>query len=137
VTLPRQYETELPILPRDVDVNGHVHHTVYLDYLLAARFDQMERCYGMSMQEFWKHGLTWVARHYDIEYRSGIRLGDRAVIRTWIHDVERMGVIVAFEIFSKETGKTAARGRARYILVDTRTHRPRRIPEDVLERYSG
>lgn len=134
--MSRKFETELSIQPRDVDINGHVHHTVYLDYLLTARFDQMERCYGMSMQKFWDRGLTWVARHYDIEYRSGLLFGDRAVVRTWIDAVEKVGVTVAFEIFSKTTKKIAAHGQARYILVNMETHRPRRIPPDILELYS-
>jgi len=37
-----KFETELTVLPRDIDVNGHVHHSVYLDYLLAARFDHAD-----------------------------------------------------------------------------------------------
>ena len=47
-----KFETEIAVQPRDVDVNGHVHHSIYLDYLLAARYDQMERCYGISMEDF-------------------------------------------------------------------------------------
>ena len=52
-----KFETELAVRPDDIDLYQHVHSTRYLDYVLAARFDQMERCYGLSMQEFARRGL--------------------------------------------------------------------------------
>ena len=130
------FETELPILPRDIDVNGHVHHTVYLDFLLAARYDQMARCYRMSMEEFLERGYTWFVRKYEIEYRTGLVLGDTAVVRTWVEDVGRMSVDVGFEIASKESGRTAAKGLARYVMLDVAKGRPARIPRDIIEKYS-
>ncbi len=48
---PVKFKTEIMVQPRDIDINGHVHHSVYLDYLLAARYDQMQRCYKMSTNE--------------------------------------------------------------------------------------
>jgi acyl-CoA thioester hydrolase/thioesterase-3 len=131
-----RFETELPVIPRDIDVNGHVHHSVYFDYLLAARFDQMDRCYKMSMEAFLKMGFTWVARKYEIEYRSGIQMGDTAVVRTWISKIGKVSVDVGFQIFGKSENNEAARGMARYVLIDFRTNKPVIIPKNVLEKYS-
>ena len=39
------FETIVPVRPDDIDMNQHVHNSKYLDYVLAARLDQMERCY--------------------------------------------------------------------------------------------
>src|ERR1019366_6508676 len=36
-----KFETELAVRPDDIDLYQHVHSTRYLDYVLAARFDQM------------------------------------------------------------------------------------------------
>ncbi len=47
-----KFETELQVRPDDIDMNQHVHNTRYLDYVLAARYDLMERCYKMNMAEF-------------------------------------------------------------------------------------
>ena len=84
-----------------MDINGHVHHSVYLDYLLTARFDQMARCYKMSMEDFLKMGFTWITRNYQIEYRSDIVMGDTAVVRTWIAKLGKVSVDVAFQIESR------------------------------------
>ena len=131
-----QFETEITVLPRDIDINGHVHHSVYLDYLLAARFDQMSRCYKMSMEAFHKMGFTWFARKYEIEFKSPVELGDRVIVRTWVDGLSRMSVDVGFEMESKATGRLAVRGLACFVMIDINTNRPARIPEEAIEKYS-
>ena len=51
------FESELEVRPDDLDMFRHVHASKYQDYVLAARFDQMKRCYGISMEAFMTHGL--------------------------------------------------------------------------------
>lgn len=133
---PVKFKTDIMVQPRDVDINGHVHHSVYLDYLLTARYDQMQRCYKMSMEEFNEMGLTWVARNYDITYKSGIELNDTAEVTTWISFIGRVDVYVNFVISSKKTKKIAAKGTARFILLDITTKKPVKIPSNVIQRYS-
>jgi len=36
------FETEITIRPDDIDLNNHVHNTKYLDYVQAARYEQMK-----------------------------------------------------------------------------------------------
>jgi thioesterase-3 len=131
-----RFETEIMILPSHIDVNGHVHHSAYLDFLLAARYDQMARCYKMSMDEFLKLGFTWFVRKYDITYRTPIKMGDTVLIRTWVDSVDKMSVDIGFEMVSKKTDKQAARGIARYVLVDVDKGRPVRIPDEAVRKYS-
>lgn len=131
-----RFETEIQILPSYIDVNGHVHHSAYLDFLLAARYDQMARCYKMSMNDFWELGLTWFVRKYEITYRSPVKMGDTMIVRTWVSGVGKMSVDIGFEMDSKETGKQAAWGIGRYVLVDVETGKPVRIPYEAVKKYS-
>ena len=64
------FRTLIPVRPDDIDMNRHVHNSKYSDYVLAARYDQMERCYGMSMGAFLERGLSWVVRASYIEHPS-------------------------------------------------------------------
>ncbi len=50
--LRSKFESEMQVRPDDIDMNRHVHNSRYFDYVLAARYDQMARCYGMPMEEF-------------------------------------------------------------------------------------
>ena len=47
IPLRSRFETEMPVRPDDIDMNQHVHNSRYFDYVLAARYDQMARCYRM------------------------------------------------------------------------------------------
>ncbi|MEX1275649.1 MAG: acyl-CoA thioesterase, partial [Bacteroidota bacterium] len=69
VHLHTKFETEMQVRPDDIDMNQHVHNSRYFDYVLAARFDQMERCYRMPMAEFIKLGFGWVIKTAFVEYK--------------------------------------------------------------------
>src|SRR5438093_12563035 len=83
MTLGRtRFETELQVRPDDIDMHRHVHASRYQDYVLAARHDQMARCYGMSMEEFTKAGFGWFVKTAHIEYKRALAWGDSCVVRT-------------------------------------------------------
>src|SRR5581483_4943135 len=79
-----KFETELQVRPDDIDMNQHVHASRYFDCVLAARYDQMARCYKMSMEEFLRMGLGWFVRSFHIEYKRPLTLGEWMVVTTWV-----------------------------------------------------
>lgn len=130
-----RFVTEMRVRPDDLDFYRHVHSSRYLDYVLAARFDQMERCYGMSMQDFATRGLGWFQRSITLNYKRPLTMAERFKVETGIIGFRRDGVIVSFKIF-KENGKLSADGTGDYALVDLKTRWATEIPADVKERYS-
>jgi acyl-CoA thioester hydrolase/thioesterase-3 len=131
-----KFETDLAVRPDDIDLYQHVHSTRYLDYVMAARFDQMERCYGMPMQAFAARGLGWYMAAAGIQFRRPLGLGDRMVVRTWIDRFTPTGCRVMFEIDRIPGGKRACDGHCDYILVTLATGRATELPDDVKGKYS-
>lgn len=131
-----KFETELQVRPDDIDMNRHVHNTRYLDYVLAARYDQMGRCYKMDMKEFLSLGFGWVVNTTHVEHKRPLFLGDKIVVRTWIEDILKDGVRVHFEIMRKETNKLSCEGYVRYTMVNLKTGRAENIPEWITLKYS-
>ncbi|MEP7218218.1 MAG: acyl-CoA thioesterase [Bacteroidota bacterium] len=131
-----RFETEMQVRPDDIDMNQHVHSSRYADYVLAARYDQMERCYGMPMEEFIALGHSWVTRTAHVEYRRPLRLGDRFTVITWIDEIVRYGVKVRFEIVRAADGQVACHGWFDYIMVAIASGKPERIPDSIVEKYS-
>ncbi|MBT3596961.1 MAG: acyl-CoA thioesterase [Verrucomicrobia bacterium] len=129
------FESEMDVRPDDIDMFQHVHASKYQDYILAARFDQMKRCYGISMEAFMEKGLGWFVRDFCIEYKRSLGLGDRFKVKTWIQDFFRTGVCVHFEIIRKTTDKLCCKGKSHYTMVSLTTQRPEPIPGWVLEKY--
>ncbi len=130
------FETELLVRPDDIDMNNHVHFSRYLDYVLAARYDQMGRCYNMSMNEFIALGLGWVVKSCSIEYKRPLVLGETMLVRTHIDEVKSTEARVRFEIVKKDSGKISAEGYFDYTLVNLKTGRAEKIPPEIIEKYS-
>ncbi len=131
-----KFESELAVRPDDIDLYQHVHSTRYLDYVLAARFDQMERCYKMPMQTFAALGLGWYMSSATIHFRRPLGWGDRMVVRTWIEHFTETGCRVAFEIEKRPTGKRVCDGACDYSLVTLATGRATPLPEEIRAKYS-
>ena len=130
------FESELTVRPDDIDMNNHVHVSRYTDYVLAARYDQMKRCYKMPMDEFVAMGLGWVVKACFIEYKRPLVLGDIILIRTSIAELGKTDAKVKFEIIKKETMKLSSEGYFEYSLVNLKTGRATDIPQVVIEKYS-
>ena len=131
-----KFETELQVRPDDIDMNKHVHNSRYFDYVLAARYDQMERCYNMPMAEFIKLGFGWVVRTAHVEFKRPLGLGDRFIVRTWIDEVYNDGVKVHFEILKKVNGKLSCDGYFHYTMVNMESGQAEAIPHWIVEKYS-
>jgi acyl-CoA thioester hydrolase/thioesterase-3 len=117
-------------------MNQHVHSSRYQDYVLAARYDQMSRCYGMAMEAFTARGLGWVVNTCHMEYKRPLRMGDVFRVRTGIADFRRTGVRIEFEILREPAGKLSCAGWVDYTLITAATGRATDLPPDIVEKYS-
>src|SRR5439155_1450031 len=112
-----KFETEMQVRRDDIDMNQHVHGSRYMDYVLAARYDQMERCYKMGMEEFIRNGFGWYVRAAHIEYKRPLGLGAHFIVRTWVQEMSGNAVKVQFEICKKESGKICYDGYFHYTMI--------------------
>ena len=131
-----KFETEIQVRPDDIDMNQHVHGSRYFDYVLAARYDQMTRCYGMAMEEFVRMGLGWYISTAHIVYKRALGLGESFIVRTWIDEIQKTAVKVQFEIVRKTNGKLCCDGYFDYTLIRLATGRAEVIPDAVIAKYA-
>ena len=133
-----RFETELHVRPDDIDMNQHVHSSRYQDYVLAARYDQMARCYKVSMDEFTQAGLGWYVKTAHLDYKRALVMGDVMLVRTWVEEIGGTEVKVQFEIHRRvaERLKLCCDGWFIYTLVNAKTGRAEPIPEWIIAKYS-
>jgi acyl-CoA thioester hydrolase/thioesterase-3 len=131
-----RFETELQVRPDDIDMNQHVHGSRYFDYVLAARYDQMARCYKMSMDEFIAAGLGWFVKTCHIEYKRPLRMGENMIVGTWVDAITKTDVKVGFEIRRKPAGKLCCDGYFDYTMINIKTGRAEAIPDWIIQKYS-
>jgi acyl-CoA thioester hydrolase/thioesterase-3 len=130
------FETELKVRPDDIDMFNHVHNSKYFDYVLAARYEQMEKFYNMPMEEFLKSGFGWVVRTAYVDFKRPMILGDVAKVRTGILTINDKGCRVQFEIEIERTKKIAADGWFDYVMIDTSTGRGAKVSEEMIKAYT-
>lgn len=130
------FQSEIIVRPDDIDMNNHVHNSKYLDYVMAARYDQMIKDYKMSMNEFHKLGYNWVVSSVFIEYKRALMLDDTAIVKTQLDSFNGAQCKVNFRIEIKRTGKIAAQGNFLYTMISIDTGKPARIPREIIERYA-
>ncbi len=131
-----RFTSELRVRPDDIDLNQHVHGSRYFDYVLAARYDQMERCYGISMEEFMERGYGWFTKASFFDYKRALKMGDRFTVTTWIEEFQRKGVRVRFEMHRGDPAKLVCEGWCDYTLVSMETGRAEPIPDWVAAKYA-
>lgn len=130
-----RFTTELRVRPDDIDLYEHAHSSRYMDFVLAARFEQMDRCYGMSMDAFKARGFGWFQRSFSINYKRQLKMSERISVETGVKNFLRDGIVIAFRIF-KENKKLAADGEADFALVDLKTRWATALPDDVVAAYA-
>ena len=130
------FESEFKVRPDDIDMFQHVHNSKYFDYVLAARYDQMERFYGMPMEQFMQQGFGWVVRTAYVDYKRALTLGDSFVVRTGLESFEDKGCRVQFEIINQKTKKICCDGWFDYILIDITTGRAAKVSQEMIEKYT-
>lgn len=131
-----RFKSEFKVRPDDIDMFNHVHNSTYFDYVLAARYEQMETCYKMPMEVFLKQGYGWVVRTAFVDYRRPLGLGDFFIVETGIETMNAKGCRVSFEIVFKKTGKVACDGWFDYVMIDTQTGKSIPVSNEMIERYS-
>ncbi|WP_345947904.1 acyl-CoA thioesterase [Mucilaginibacter sp. PAMB04274] len=129
------FETEHRVRPDDIDMFQHVHNSKYFDYVLAARYEQMDAHYGMSMEKFMERGFGWVVRTAHVDYKRPLVMGDYFLVRTGIETIDDKGCRVAFTITNKATKKVCCDGWFDYTMIDMKTGRGAKIPEDIIAHY--
>ena len=130
------FKTEFKVRPDDIDMFNHVHNSTYFDYVLAARYEQMEVFYKMPMESFLDSGFGWVVRTAYIDFKRPLILGDIVKVRTGILTINEKGCRVQFEMENVRTKKIASDGYFDYVMIDTSTGKGCKVNDEMILAYS-
>jgi YbgC/YbaW family acyl-CoA thioester hydrolase len=131
-----RFTSRLQVRPDDIDMFQHVHNSKYFDYVLAARYEQMETCYGMSMEQFMNAGYGWVVKTAHVNFIRPLTLGESFTVTTGIVSMDERIARVTYEIISEKTGKLCSDGWFDYVLIDLKTGRSMKITQEMMDKYS-
>jgi len=120
---------------RDIDAEQHVNNAVYLNYLDDIGW-QVAVAYGWPMPRLHDEGFAIIARKLHIQYRQPALLDDELEVSTWLSNVKRVSAVRNYRIKRASDGVTLVEAYTLFVLVNTATGQPMRIPEHFLAEFA-
>ena len=125
-----RFETEVRVRFAETDAQGVAHNAVYLVWFEIARIDYLERFRG-GYPTIRDEGIEALTIESHVRYLSAARFDDRLTIHCACGDLR--GARFRFDYALERDGQAIADGWTQHACVDATTHRPRRVPEWLVE----
>jgi acyl-CoA thioester hydrolase len=129
---PKVYEKEIIVTSDDIDFNGHVNNLKYLEWMIDIAMEHSAH-EGFGIEYYKTHGVSWVAKKHCVEYKLPAFKDERLILKTWIDEVKKLSVIRKYEIYKNE--RLITHGFSEWVFVDFNTKRPKKIPQEIIERF--
>lgn len=122
------YSFKLRMCFQDVDGEGIVYHSNYLDYAERARTEWMAE-QGLTNQQVMDMGIAFVLRRAEIDFIAPAKLDDVISVDVRIADLKNASVKLEQTI--SVDGHEKVKINLLLAFVDTKTLRPTRIPQEI------
>jgi acyl-CoA thioester hydrolase len=126
------FELPIQVQQADIDALGHVNNVVYLRWVQDAAVAHWRSAATAAEQA----EVLWVVLRHEIDYQHPARLEDGIIARTWVGTATRYAFERHTEILRARDRRPLARARTLWCPIDAATGRPKRVGDDVRDRFS-
>ena len=121
------FQHKIEIAQADIDDLGHVNNVVYLRWVQEVAAAHWE----YSAPSDLKSKYAWVVLRHEIDYKNPAFLSDEITGITWVgtHSGPRFDRFVKIQ----SQNKVFAEAKTTWCLLDAKSFRPIRIPQEILE----
>jgi acyl-CoA thioester hydrolase len=121
-----------PVDAADIDELGHVNNIVYLRYAQEIAIAHWSARATPEMIA----NYVWVVLRHEADYRAALALGDEIEVRTWVDDAPQGAAWTRFvEIRKAGAEKPSAQIKSNWALLDAKTRRVKRVPQEIVARF--
>lgn len=117
---------EIVVRPTEIDVNGHVNNTKYVEYLEWGREEWYERA-DLDYDTFTRMGIQTVTVNININYRKECRQGEKLIIITSPNKVGRTSYVMEQKI-RNEAGEIVADAMVTCVTMGMKSRRSVEVP---------
>jgi acyl-CoA thioester hydrolase len=129
-------ENTVQVRYAETDQMGVVYHANYLVWMELGRTKLIEDL-GFNYAEIEKDGILSPVVDLNISYKTPVRYGEKALVKTWVEDYDGIRITYAYEIYNEEN-QLAISGQSKHVCVKKESFRPisiRRMFPDWHEAY--
>jgi acyl-CoA thioester hydrolase len=133
--LPSPFIHRLSAQAPDIDAYGHVNNSVYLRWLDETAWAHSSAL-GVTSALCVATRRGMVVWRSQLHYLASTFEKDALEIGTWlVFEDARLRVDRRFQILRPADGRTLLRGLIHYVCMDLDSGRPKRMPQDFVDRY--
>lgn len=115
----------------DIDANGHVNNVVYLRWIQDMATAHWAARQPAEDQSRW----AWIVLRHEVDYRRALLPGETAHARTWVARKPEGPRFDRYVRIDGPDGAMCAQAVTSWCLVDAATGRPKRVPQDIVDRF--
>ncbi len=127
--MKKVHQYKISVSPDDIDQMGHVNNVVYLRWVQEVAESHW---FGVADKEYTEKYL-WVVLRHEIDYLKPALPGDELFGETWIETLEGARSIRLVEI--KRGDEVLAKARTTWVMLDSQTGRPARVPVEMQQQF--
>ncbi len=116
----------------DTDANGHVFFGNYFT-LFDTAFLKYLKIIGYPFERFLENDLNFYYVEAKSQYQSPIKFDDELFIKVWADHLGKTSFTIKFEAVNKTSESLAALGHIVAVVVDQKTEKPSKIPEEFIK----
>ena len=124
-------EQEIIVSKKDLDDLNHVNNMVYISWVL----DIAKKHWNNLVDIQTIKNFYWVLLEHQIKYHGPAFLGEKIKIKTYIDKTEGDKSIRIVEIYNSETNKLLVKSMTIWCLINSKTHKPYRIPDEIKQAF--
>jgi len=111
------YKTEIRVPYADTDRMGIVYHTNYIKYFEVGRTEYLREV-GYPYAWLEAEGIWLPVASVYCEYKSPARYDDLLVVNTRVAEMKSATIVMAYEIYRKDTDELLVRGETKHPVTD-------------------
>ncbi len=121
--------TKIKVQWGDMDALQHVNNVVYFRYFEIARIEYYLKMF--NHKKIVEDNLALTVASQECRYRSSLTFPDELYIATFVTDKGPYDIMQEYKIFSTAQDKITTEGKARLVLVNTKTGKKELLAEEI------
>lgn len=133
-SIEKKLSSEAIVRFQHCDPLGHLNNSMYIDYFLNAREDQLSAHYQLDIYQHSKtEGKAWVVAAHQILYKRPVNALDKIVIESALLAYDNKSLKVKFEM--KKEDLVCCTMETSFVYIDLKTGRPTDHGSGLLELF--
>ena len=128
------YRHLVEVRPEDIDELGHAGNLVYLRWVLEAALAH-STAVGLDQAAYLARREVWVVRSHEIRYLRPALAGERLAVETRVASMAAASSIRRTRILRSSDSAELCLATTDWAFLDLARGRPRRIPDDIRNRF--